>query len=178
MAVKWRPLRSETDDLEHVWRWLNDPAVAAWYQEAGGRPSRAYVREKYGPRSVPGAPVQAYMLEVDGTPAGYGQVYWVQDAEADVYGVPATGRPAGGLDLFLGGSGWMGRGLGLVAVVGLLACLRARGARLAVIDPDADNVRALATYRRAGFVSVRRLPAYSRRDGMARDGEVMARDLD
>jgi aminoglycoside 6'-N-acetyltransferase len=79
-----------------------------------------------------------------------------------------------GIDLFLA-TRWQGRGLGGEAIGALVSHLvDALGHHRIVIDPAADNERAIRAYERVGFRRVGLLRAYERRpDGTYQDGVLM-----
>ncbi|WP_380173519.1 GNAT family N-acetyltransferase [Kineococcus sp. DHX-1] len=133
-AVALRP--STPADADAITRWLADPAVHRWW---GGRPlSREEVLAKYCGAREPD--VTVFVVEVAGRPAGVVQVW--QDAE----------RPgAGGVDVFLAADE-QGRGTGPVVARLLATHLLRRGWTSVTADPAEGNPRALAAWRRAGFV--------------------------
>lgn len=79
-----------------------------------------------------------------------------------------------GIDLFLGPA-FHGQGLAQEAIRGVVAHLfNARGHHRLVIDPAADNARAIRTYEQVGFRRVGIMRQYERGpDGTWRDGVLM-----
>lgn len=126
---------AESNDLEHLARWLNDPSVYRWW---GGEPvSRDEIQQKYTGRRSP--QVVSYIVEESGIPVGYAQSWQLTESYC-------------GLDIFLD-STKQGRGLGTDAVCVLTKYLIAIEGRLVITaDPASDNVRALAMWRKAGFI--------------------------
>lgn len=133
-TVALRP--STPDDADAVTAWLADPAVHRWW---GGRPlSREEVLAKYCGAREPD--VTVFVVEVADRPAGVLQV--CQDAD----------RPGrGGVDLFLAAAE-QGRGTEPAAARLLATHLLRRGWTSVTADPAQENVRAIAAWRRAGFV--------------------------
>lgn len=117
------------------------------------------------------AGVVAFAIEVDSDVAGLAQYHEEEDPEY---------RHAG-LDLALG-EGWQGRGLGTDAVRTLARHLVGeRGHHRLVVDPAADNARAIRCYTKVGFRPVGTLREYERApDGSWHDGllmDLLSRDL-
>jgi aminoglycoside 6'-N-acetyltransferase len=115
--------------------------------------------------------VTAFAIVAEGEPVGLIQDYEEENPEF---------RHAG-LDLFLG-AGWQGRGLGVDAIRTLARHLvEEHGHHRLVIDPAADNERAIRAYERAGFRRVGVMREYWRdahgtwRDGLLMD--LLAREL-
>jgi aminoglycoside 6'-N-acetyltransferase len=78
------------------------------------------------------------------------------------------------VDLFIA-SAWQGKGLGSEAVKGLARYLfTSRGHHRMVIDPAANNLRAIRAYERVGFRQVGVMRQYERGpDGQWHDGVMM-----
>lgn len=126
---------ADSNDLELLCRWLNDPSVYLWW---GGHPvSREEIQQKYtGLRSPQ---VDSYIIEESGTPVGYIQSW--QETESSC-----------GIDIFLDPTK-QGRGLGTDAVRALTRHLTAiEEKHVITADPAHDNVRAFSMWRKAGFI--------------------------
>ncbi|MFI9274788.1 GNAT family N-acetyltransferase [Kitasatospora sp. NPDC052896] len=138
-----RPVRPA--DLPLITDWMNDPAVAAFWELAGP----AELTERHvgaqlegDGRSVP------YLGLLDGAPMSYWEVYAAaHDRLAGYY--PA--RPDDtGLHLLLGPPETRGRGLGSVLLDAVTEELLRRGPRV-VAEPDVRNTASVRAFRRAGF---------------------------
>jgi aminoglycoside 6'-N-acetyltransferase len=128
------------------------PEVHRWWYDAG-------------PEFPAGDPDTVdYAIVADGAVAGYLQ--W--SAEEDPHFRHA------GYDLFLGAP-FTGRGLGTEA--GRIVCAHLvddHGFHRIVIDPEVENARAIASYRKVGFKPVGVMRRYSRdADGGFHDGLLM-----
>ena len=146
--ISFRPLT--LDDMQAMFLWLLRPHVAKWY--APKPASFAEAVAKYGPRTLPGSPVKAFVIAVDGADAGYIQSYPL--AEFPDYAA-RIGSEAGaaGIDLFIGEEHLLGWGLGAGAV-------RKFVDELAFADPATvacyagpleGNAAATRTFAKAGF---------------------------
>lgn len=87
------------------------------------------------------------------------------------------------LDIWIGARQWWGRGIGTQAIEALGHVLRGYGFTMLLIRPSARNQRAVAAYKRAGFIEAtsqtRRLPAkvYEPEDWDYADAVVLVKTL-
>ncbi|MGW3148546.1 GNAT family N-acetyltransferase [Streptomyces sp. NPDC001177] len=135
-------------DLPLISRWMNDPAVAAFWELAGSRAqTEDHVRAQLNGdgRSVPCVGV------LDGTPMSYWEIY---RADLDPLARHYPARPHDtGVHLLIGGVADRGRGLGsalLRAVADLVLDRRSACARV-VAEPDLRNAPSVAAFLNAGF---------------------------
>ncbi|MFD4987025.1 GNAT family N-acetyltransferase [Streptomyces sp. NPDC058374] len=136
------------DDLALVTAWMNDPAVAAFWELAG--PPEVTARHVHAQLSGDGRSVPCLGL-LDGRPMSYWELY---RADLDPLARHYPARPHDtGVHLLLGGAADRGRGLGtalLRAVARLVLAHRPRCGRV-VAEPDVRNAPSVAAFRRAGF---------------------------
>ncbi|MFI9029307.1 GNAT family N-acetyltransferase [Streptomyces sp. NPDC053560] len=141
------PVRLERD-LPLISGWMNDPAVAAFWELAGppGR-TAAHLRTQLGGdgRSVPCLGVLA------GVPMSYWEIY---RADLDPLARYYPARPHDtGIHLLIGGVADRGRGLGaalLRATADLILDHRPRCGRI-VAEPDLRNTPSVAAFLSGGF---------------------------
>ncbi|MFJ9124812.1 GNAT family N-acetyltransferase [Streptomyces sp. NPDC102340] len=141
------PVRVERD-LALISRWMNDPAVAAFWELAGPDTVTA---DHLSPqldgdgRSVPCLGV------LDGAPMSYWEIY---RADLDPLARHYPARPHDtGIHLLIGGVADRGRGLGttlLTAVADLVLDHRPRCARV-IAEPDLRNTPSVSAFLGAGF---------------------------
>jgi RimJ/RimL family protein N-acetyltransferase len=139
-------------DLPLLARWMNDPAVAEFWELAGpAERTAAHVGAQLAGdgRSVP------CLGALDGAPMSYWEIYRADlDPLAGHYPV----RPHDtGLHLLLGRPEDRGRGIGsalLDAVSRLVLARRPRCGRV-LAEPDVRNAPSVAAFRRAGFTPPR-----------------------
>ncbi|MET8471146.1 GNAT family N-acetyltransferase [Streptomyces sp. NPDC006422] len=141
------PVRIERD-LPLISRWMNDPAVAAFWELAGPDTVTAdhLVPQLDGDgRSVPCLGV------LDGVPMSYWEIY---RADLDPLARHYPARPHDtGIHLLIGGVANRGRGLGttlLTVVADLVLDHRPRCARV-VAEPDLRNTPSVSAFLGAGF---------------------------
>ncbi|MFG2358204.1 GNAT family N-acetyltransferase [Streptomyces sp. NPDC048521] len=141
------PVRVERD-LPLIHGWMNDPAVAEFWDLAGPRNrTEDHLRAQLegDGRSVPCLGV------LDGTPMSYWEIY---RADLDPMARHYPARPHDtGIHLLVGGAADRGRGLGsalLRAVADLVLDRRPACARV-VAEPDLRNTPSIAAFLSAGF---------------------------
>ncbi len=137
-------LRPATDaDLPRLQEIRAESSVARWWHEEE--------RLWDGEGDLP------FVIEADGEAAGYLQIWEENDPEF---------RHAG-IDLFLA-TAFQDRGLGTEAIRAAIAIAVQRGHHRITIDPQADNARAVAAYRKVGFREVGVMRRYCR-DAVSRE---------
>jgi aminoglycoside 6'-N-acetyltransferase len=152
--VLLRPV--EPADVERLGEILAEPSVSRWFGERDPRRTAHELLDD--PDSF------AFVIEVAGDVAGSIQFYEQSDPEY---------RHAG-MDIFLT-TKRQGEGLGQEALRVLARyLLEERGHHRLVIDPAADNARAIRAYERVGFRPVGVMRQYERgADGTYHDGLLM-----
>ncbi|MFE4967638.1 GNAT family N-acetyltransferase [Streptomyces sp. NPDC056660] len=135
-------------DLPIISRWMNDPAVATFWQLAG---SRAQTEDHlHGQLAGDGRSVPC-LGRLDGTPMSYWEIY---RADLDPLARHYPARPHDtGVHLLIGDAADRGRGLGsalLRAVADLVLDHRPACARV-VAEPDLRNTPSVAAFLGAGF---------------------------
>ncbi|MDR3081172.1 MAG: acetyltransferase, partial [Streptomyces sp.] len=135
-------------DLPLVARWMNDPAVAVFWELAGHESvTERHLRAQLSGdgRSIPCLGV------LDGTPMSYWEIY---RADLDSLARHYPARPHDtGIHLLIGGVADRGRGLGstlLRSVADLVLDQRPSCARV-VAEPDLRNTPSIAAFLSAGF---------------------------
>ncbi|MFJ9153666.1 GNAT family N-acetyltransferase [Streptomyces sp. NPDC102270] len=141
------PVRVERD-LPLVCRWMNDPAVAAFWELAGPQNvTEDHLRSQLAGdgRSVPCLGV------LEGTPMSYWEIY---RADLDPLARHCPARPHDtGIHLLIGAVTDRGRGLGstlLRAVADLVLDRRPFCARV-IAEPDLRNIPSVTAFLSAGF---------------------------
>ncbi|GHK00163.1 N-acetyltransferase [Streptomyces sp. Y2F8-2] len=135
-------------DLPLIVRWMNDPAVAVFWELAGD----ASVTERHLRAQLAGDGRSVPCLGVlDGTPMSYWEIY---RADLDPLARNYPARPHDtGVHLLIGGVADRGRGLGsalLRCVADLVLDRRPSCARV-VAEPDLRNTPSVAAFLSAGF---------------------------
>jgi aminoglycoside 6'-N-acetyltransferase len=164
-------MRDDPADYRLLARWLTDERVLEYY---GGRDApRPHERvvERYGPRARGEDPVRPCIISYRGEEIGYVQYYPVTDPSE--YGLDDTSDTYAA-DIFIGEPRYWDRGIGTGALSALARHIfETLGARRIVIDPHVDNLRAIRSYEKAGFVKAKVLPAHEMHEGERRDAWLM-----
>jgi RimJ/RimL family protein N-acetyltransferase len=156
--ISFRPMTEADFALMHT--WLCRPHVVEWWAPT---PTLEEVREDYLPHIPDGAllPVDApsgtvvYFAYRDGKPFGYIQAYRVMAHQKDGWWLDETDPNALGIDQFIGEAELLNQGLGTEMVRAFVAQLfEDRRVTKVQTDPDPENARAIACYRKAGFRDV------------------------
>nr|WP_246511444.1 GNAT family N-acetyltransferase [Kitasatospora gansuensis] len=140
-------------DLPLLAEWMNDPAVAAYWDLAGPpETTERHIAPQLGPDSH-SCPLLGLL---DGTPMSYWELY---RADVDrLAGYYPAGQGDLGLHLLLGPPGHRGRGIGALLLTALADRLLAEpGCDRLVAEPDLRNTPSLRAFRRAGFDPVAEL---------------------
>ncbi|MEW1871825.1 GNAT family N-acetyltransferase [Streptomyces caelestis] len=141
------PVRVERD-LPLLSRWMNDPAVALFWELAGPPAVTAdHVRSQLAGdgHSVPCLGV------LDGTPMSYWEIY---RADLDPLARHYPARPHDtGFHVLIGAVGDRGRGLGsvLLRTVADLVLARRPASSRVVAEPDLRNIPSVTAFLNAGF---------------------------
>ncbi|MFF3487191.1 GNAT family N-acetyltransferase [Streptomyces sp. NPDC002701] len=146
-AFQLAPVRIDRD-LPLITRWMNDPAVAAFWELSGpGTATQEHLRAQLDGdgRSVP------CLGLLDGTPMSYWEIYRA-DLDPLARHYPARLHDTG-IHLLIGGVAHRGRGLGTIllrAVSDLVLDRRPSCARV-VAEPDLRNTPSVSAFLSAGF---------------------------
>lgn len=138
VAIALRPL-SLTDEAL-LRQWLNTPHVAQWWGEP-----ETELRQALG--CVGSSGTQAFIIQGNGHDIGYVQAYVAHEDSYFADRAPT----ARGMDLYLGYTDLVGKGLGTRIITAFSDKLLADGAGEVVADPATTNSGAFVAYKKAGF---------------------------
>ncbi|MDO4244939.1 MAG: GNAT family N-acetyltransferase [Deinococcus sp.] len=165
MNITFQPLTPEHLPLMHG--WLQLPHVREFWDD-GDRTSQQVEAHYFAPQRN----VLAFIAALDSLAFAYAQAYPVAE-DSDCVAWRSDSGETWGIDLFIGESHWLGRGLAAPLITAFMAHLQELRPELrrVLIDPEMENGRARHVYRKAGFSAV----------GTAQSGskelEIMALDL-
>ncbi|MFF0386705.1 GNAT family N-acetyltransferase [Streptomyces sp. NPDC004286] len=135
-------------DLPLIHGWMNDPAIAAFWELSGPRDrTEQHLRAQL---DGDGSSVPCLGL-LDGTALSYWEIY---RADLDPLARHYPARPHDtGIHLLIGGAAHRGRGLGsaLLTAVAELIMERRRACTRVVAEPDMRNTPSVNAFRKAGF---------------------------
>ena len=144
-------------------RWFDDVPTAAYPDDTLGE-YRAAMRGE--------DPTDMYLIRLEGRPIGVLQSYRIDD-HPEYAAQLALGRPAVGIDLFIGEPELIGRGHGPASIQAFLrdVAFPRYGVDLCVIGPTASNAAAIRAYEKAGF---RFLKTYLEPESREQEHHLMA----
>ena len=149
--IEFPPLRLA--HLPTLHGWLQQPHVREFWDDGDRTPEQ--VQEHY---FAPEWDVLAFLVVLNGQPAGYVQAYPVT-AGSDYAAWRSETGETWGIDLFIGETKWLGRGLAVPVIHALLTHLRGLrpALRRVLIDPEDRNSRARHVYAKVGFTELGRV---------------------
>ncbi len=168
--IRLRPLVPADADL--LFTWLTDPHVLEYWEG----PSTVYTPQRvqedfYNDDWNASRCIICY----EGREIGYVQIYQLDDEGFEEYQYPKVDRPVYGIDQFIALPEYWGKGVGRAFIRLLTEELHTRwGAHSLVLDPHADNERAIRCYEACGFRKVKLLPQHELHDGVKVDCWLMA----
>jgi RimJ/RimL family protein N-acetyltransferase len=147
-AIEFR--RLGVDDLQQIFLWLIRPHVAKWYAAAPS--SFAEVVAKYGPRTLEGNPVRAFIVTLDGAEVAYIQAYAIETFP-DYREQLGCESGAVGIDLFIGEEPLLYRGIGTQVVRRFVdeVVFGSMGAPACLAGPGDGNTASIRAFEKAGF---------------------------
>jgi RimJ/RimL family protein N-acetyltransferase len=130
--------------------WLDAPHMQEWWGDP--ETELGYIRDMVEGRDT----TRPFLIVLNGDPIGYIQYWfighhqneqWIRDHPwlADL--PPETI----GVDLSIGCSDKLSKGIGSAALTSFVSALRDEGHSNIIIDPDPNNARAVRAYSKAGF---------------------------
>ena len=147
-VITFRPLG--VDDLQQIFLWLIRSHVSKWYAQEPS--SFAEVVAKYGPRTLEGNAVRAFIVTLDGAEVGYIQAYAI-DVFPDYAAQLGCEKGVAGIDLFIGEEPLLYRGIGASVVARFVdeVVFGAMGAHACIAGPDEGNAASIRAFEKAGF---------------------------
>jgi len=148
VEVAFRPLRR--GDFDRLARWLAEPHVAEFWREEA---TPEAVDAAYGPMVDGTDPTEGFVVELDGTPAGYVQRYRIADYPE---WARLVGADAAGIDYLLGEAALVGVGLGPRVLGAFTEDTLARYPDVGsvTVAVQQDNRRSWRALEKAGFTRV------------------------
>lgn len=169
MEVSLRPLLPA--DAALLLRWLRDPRVLEYWEGPHEVFTPERIQEDFYDDDDP---TVRCIIQYQGRDIGYLQYYPLDAAGFAEYQYPRTDLTAYGIDQFIGEPDLWGKGIGRAFVRLICAYLRdTLNAQAVVLDPHADNLRAIRCYEACGFKKVKFLPGHELHDGVMVDCWLM-----
>lgn len=167
------------EDVDLVRTWLLRPHVRRWYHDV---PAATYPDDtisEYRSAMRGEDPTDMFVIHLDADPIGVLQSYRIDD-HPEYAAQLALGRPAIGIDLFIGEAALVGHGHGPALIRAFLrdVAFPRYGIDRCVIGPTLSNIAAIRAYEKAGF---RFLKTYLEPDAREQEHylmELTSADLD
>ena len=106
------------------------------------------------------------IIEYDGKSIGYVHMYKLNEELMNEYEYPITDKIVYGIDQFIGEPEYWDKGIGTKFMKLVLKYLfEEKKAEIVILDPHADNPRAIRCYEKVGFKKIKFLPKHELHDG-------------
>ena len=167
--VTVRPLTPE--HAPFLLKWMTEPRVLEFYEgrDAVFTPERIlkdFYQEEWNARRC--------IVEYEEQPIGYLQIYRLDEELCREYHYSHLGGFSFGIDQFIGEPEYWNRKIGRTFLTLVLEYLTGtEGARSVILDPHADNPRALRCYEACGFRKLKLLEKHEMHEGERRDCWLM-----
>lgn len=167
--VALRPLAPA--DAPLLLRWLTDPRNLAYWEGPGAVFTPQRIQEDFYEDEWNATRCIVQFQDRD---VGYVQVYQLDREMFKEYHYPYSSCPVFGIDQFIGEPDLWGQGIGRRFIRLLTGHLFAHcHAQAVVLDPHADNLRAIRCYEACGFRKRAFLPKHELHDGKPTDCWLM-----
>lgn len=114
------------------------------------------------------------IIEYQGKAIGYLQMYKLDNEALKEYSYQSKNKVVYGIDQFIGEPEYWGKGIGTNFMKLVLQYLtNYKGAEIVILDPHADNPRAIRCYEKVGFNKIKFLPKHELHDGEMVDCYLM-----
>lgn len=176
MQDKIRIRTMTSDDAVVLLKWMTDMRVLEFYEGRDKRYTPELIQEDFFEEDdeEDGENMIKAILEYDGKPIGYGQIYGITGEACEEYGYENRNETVYGIDQFIGEPDYWNRGIGAEYLRIVLKYLREeKGADAVILDPHQDNGRAIKCYQNVGFRIIKNLPEHELHEGRVRDCYLM-----
>jgi aminoglycoside 2''-phosphotransferase len=159
-------------DFPLMLKWLTDDRVLQFY---GGRDKKYTLETLKEHYTEPWEDeVIRVIIEYNGQPIGYGQIYKMYDELYDDYQYPRSNEIVYGMDQFIGEVDYWSKGIGTKYTRMIFDFLKEeRNVDAVILDPHQDNPRAIRMYQKAGFRIIEDLPEHELHEGKKEDCYLM-----
>jgi aminoglycoside 2''-phosphotransferase len=159
-------------DKNLLLKWLTDERVLNFWEGKSAVFDLDRITEDfYGEDNVE---VIRTIIEYQGQPIGYCQMYKLDKELLNEYEYPLTNKIVYGIDQFIGEPEYWNKGIGTKFMRLVLQYLtNSKGAEIVILDPHADNPRAIRCYEKVGFKKIKFLQKHELHDGEMVDCYLM-----
>ena len=159
-------------DKNLLLKWLTDERVLNFWEGKSAVFDLDRITEDfYGEENVE---VIRTIIEYQGQVIGYLQMYKLDNEALEEYSYQSTNKVIYGIDQFIGEPEYWDKGIGTKFMKLVLQYLtNSKGAEIVILDPHADNPRAIRCYEKVGFKKIKFLPKHELHDGEMVDCYLM-----
>lgn len=145
-------------------KWLTDERVLSYWEGKSAIFDLKRITEDF--YSEEEIEVIKTIIEFNNNPIGYCQMYKLNEKLLNEYKYPLTNNIVYGIDQFIGEPEYWDKGIGTKFMKLVLQYLtKEKGAEIVILDPHADNPRAIRCYEKVGFKKIKFLPKHELHDG-------------
>ena len=168
--ISLRLLKEQDKNL--LLKWLTDERVLNFWEGKSAVFDLDRITEDfYGEENVE---VIRTIIEYQGQAIGYLQMYKLDNEALEEYSYQSTNKVIYGVDQFIGEPEYWNKGIGTKFMRLVLQYLtNSKGAEIVILDPHADNPRAIRCYEKVGFKKIKFLPKHELHDGEMVDCYLM-----
>ena len=159
-------------DKNLLLKWLTDERVLNFWEGKSAVFDLDRITEGfYGEENVE---VIRTIIEYQGQAIGYLQMYKLDNEALEEYSYQSINKVIYGVDQFIGEPEYWNKGIGTKFMKLVLQYLtNSKGAEIVILDPHADNPRAIRCYEKVGFKKIKFLPKHELHDGEMVDCYLM-----
>lgn len=159
-------------DKNLLLKWLTDERVLNYWEGKSAIFDLDRITEDfYGEENVE---VIRTIIEYQGQAIGYCQIYKLDKELLSEYEYPLTNKIVYGIDQFIGEPEYWDKGIGTKFMKLVLQYLtKENNAEIVILDPHADNLRAIRCYEKVGFKKIKFLSKHELHDGEMVDCYLM-----
>ena len=168
--ISLRLLKEQDKNL--LLKWLTDERVLNFWEGKSAVFDLDRITEDfYGEENLE---VIRTIIEYQGQVIGYLQMYKLDNEALEEYSYQSTNKVIYGIDQFIGEPEYWDKGIGTKFMKLVLQYLtNSKGAEIVILDPHADNPRAIRCYEKVGFKKIKFLPKHELHDGEMVDCYLM-----
>ena len=160
------------NDFPYLYKWLTDERVLEFY---GGRDKKytiETVKEHY--TETWKEEVIRVIIEYQGKPIGYGQIYKMYDELYTDYHYPKSKEIVYGMDQFIGEVEYWNQGIGTRYIQMIFKFLKQeRNADAGILGHHKNNLREIRAYQKVGFRIIEDLKEHELHEGKKEDCYLM-----
>ncbi len=160
------------NDFPLLLKWLTDESVLEFYEGRDKKYTLEDIKKHFSEKWED--EVFRVIIEYQGKPIGYGQIYKMYDELYDDYHYPRSNEIVYGMDQFIGEPNFWSKGIGTKYTKMVFDFLKKeRNVDAVILDPHQDNKRAIRMYQKAGFRIIENLPEHELHEGKKEDCFLM-----